>query len=192
MTGIIFCVSCFTSFAAESEPNNSQITITNLNTGETEAVSDVDIKTEYGENGEITKTIEAEIQLDTPKTRSSVTDAGKCVRITFVVNAENSGSLYRMTGFNAKYELLDPAFTISSRYIQVTNKDFYGEMNPDAYIYKYYPTGNSYSKTFSNLNWVDSNLSPCMVGGYAQCNISRGGSSWLLRCTDWVVYKDLV
>lgn len=171
-------------FAAEQEDS---IVISNKS-GENWEIKDQNVSITE-KNGEIIKTITTEIKLNDNKARSSITDSGATVRITFVVSAQNSGKNYRMTGFKATYTVLDKAFSISSRHIKVCNYGGSDALNSSKYIYDYKPTTNTYNKSFSNLKWVNSNK-PGLVGGYAECNISRGGSSWNLKCYDWVVYND--
>lgn len=184
---IIVCISCFAPtnvFATEQEDN---IVISNKS-GENWEIKEQNVSI-IEENGEITKTITTEIKLNDNKARSSITDAGATVRITFVVSAQNSGKDYRMTGFKATYTVLDKAFSISSRHIRVYNFGGSDILNSKKYTYNYNPTKNTYNKSFSNLKWVNSS-EPGLVGGYAECNISRGGSSWNLQCFDWIVYND--
>jgi hypothetical protein len=180
-------------YTGETAVDSEAIIVTNLTTGVSYRLTDYSVETMTLESGDISKTVTAEINLESPETRSVVTDAGVTVRITCITTATKSGDKYRMTNFDAKYELLDSAFTISNRYVMTAN---YGatEVQLDTvndYIWEYYPSTNNFSKSYSNLPWVNSVGGPSYVGGYAECDISRSSSSWHLQCRDYVVENGL-
>ena len=190
---MLFSILCVPALAVETPLKNEEIKVVNLETGDILDVSDYSVEVTEQEDDTIVKTVTADISLSKPETRSSVTDAGVTVRITCITSATNSGSNKRITKFDAKYELLDPEFTISSRHVKVGN---YGAQQVQQgtvsnYIYDYYPTTNTFSKSYSNMPWVGSVGAPAFVGGYAECQISRGGSSWSLQCRDFVIENGL-
>ena len=167
------------------------ITIINEQTNEVISITDYEVEEIVKDNGDIDKTIIADVCLEQPKSRNSVTDSGVTVRITFNVSVAQSGTKYRMTGFKVTYTPLDRAFTISNRHVKTVDYGPNQYVNPSNYIYDYYPTSNSYSKSYSNQVWVDSSVTPGFVGGYAECTISRGASKWSLVCRDMIVYNDI-
>ena len=148
---------------AETETRElNNIVIINNDTGETYTIDSdsADSHVVVNEDGSIDKTIIADITIPQPKTRNSVTDAGQTVRVT-----------------------VDVSFSISNRMVKIGNYD-----NSDwSRVYTYYP-GGSFAYYFNY--WVDSAYVPCIVGAYAQCTMSRGGSSWSVRCNNFPVYND--
>lgn len=182
------------AIAAEIPSANEEIKVVNLETGDILDVDGYSVEIKEQGNNSVIKTVTADISLKTPKTRSSVTDTGVTVRITCTTSATQSGNNWRITRFDARYELLDPAFSISNRHIKVAN---YGteqvqQNTVNNYIYDYYPTANTFSKSYSNMPWIGSIGAPAYIGGYAECQISRGGSSWSLQCRDFVIENSLL
>ena len=194
---MIVAILPVSAFAVETNmPTDTckPIVITNLSTGEVYDAETYRVETSGVGTNDISKTVVADISLDSKDTRSSVTDAGVTVRITCTTSASKSGNTYRMTKFTAKYELLDAAFTISNRKVKTAN---YGapqlQQNVVSnYIWNYTPTSNSFTKSYSNLPWVNSVGAPGFVGGFAECKISRGSSSWSLQGRDFVVENGLL
>lgn len=168
--------------------------LTNLDTGEMVELSqddlNIQISTEKDANGNIKKSITADVAV--PSTSSNdansnlispyavVTDGGVTTRLTFNLNYTQSGSLYKITSANGKFELLDSAFTISGRMVRLANYQY----NETQYIRTYYP-GNTFSYP-GYSNWVNINYGPAVVAGYAKCNITRSSSTWELRLNQYI------
>lgn len=171
---------------AETETRElNNIVIINNDTGETYTIDSdsADSHVVVNEDGSIDKTIIADITIPQPKTRNSVTDAGQTVRVTVDVSYQSSGSMYKMTSVTGSFTVLDSSFSISNRMVKIGNYD-----NSDwSRVYTYYP-GGSFAYYFNY--WVDSAYVPCIVGAYVQCTMSRGGSSWSVRCNNFPVYND--
>lgn len=190
--------SCMNVFASseedkvQNETPTTIITLTNLETGEVYSIEqeNIDIVTTLNEDGSVCEQLVADVavpveQEDGIAPYASVTDGGVTTRINFTINYIQSGNLYRITGVTGSFERLDTAFTISNRFVRYAN---YHD-NESGYIKDYTPTGNSFSYPgFSN--WVDTTRIQYIVGGYAKCNISRGGSSWELCCRHIIVERD--
>ncbi len=194
---MIFALLPVSALAAETNmPTGTcePIIITDLSTGEVYEAETYRVETSGLGSDNIAKTVVADINLNSRDARSSVTDSGVTVRITCTTSATRSGNTYRMTKFTAKYELLDAAFSISNRKVKTAN---YGapELQQNVvsnYIWNYIPTSNFFSEGYSNLPWVNSVGAPGFVGGFAECTISRAGSSWSLQCRDFVVENGLL
>lgn len=170
------------------------VTLTNLETGESYEVDmqDAKVVTTVCEDGSVFEQVVVEVDIpgETQSEiapRASVTDGGSTTRITLNINYTKSGNLYRITGVTGQFERLDTAFTISNRHVRYAN---YHDNQSSGGIKDYKPTGNTFSYPgFSN--WVDSTSIQYIVGGYAECDITRSSSTWNLCCRHIIIERDL-
>ena len=186
--------SSLSAFAATKSLENQAgvgfvtVTITDLNTGETLTLSEEDLQIDQtmteNDNGIKTETVIANISLPSSdiSPQSSVTDGGCTTRIELNIDYEQSGTLYRMKTASGSFTVLDNAFTHSNRMVKLANYDW----AQTSYIETYYPSSSSFSYS-PFTNWIDSNYPPAVLAGYAKCTVSRGGSSWEVKCEHTII-----
>lgn len=170
------------------------VTLTNLETGESYEVDmeNAEVVTTVCKDGSVTERVVVDVDIPEETQNgiapcASVTDGGATTRITLNINYSQSGKLYRITSVTGNFERLDTAFTISNRHIRYAN---YQDNQSSGHIKDYRITGNSFSYPgFSN--WVDSTAIQYIVGGYAECDITRSSSSWNLRCRHIIIERDM-
>lgn len=185
-------VNAANSMGMESVKEDVCLVINN-ETGETYEAPVIEKETMVNEAGDqliITKVAEIFIPEDGEsgiQPAGVVTDGGVTTRITFNMAYTKSGDLYRLDGVSGKYELLDSNFTISNRKVMYTSQENYSSNS----VWTKYPTSNTFSYPGSS-RWIDSkNSIQYWIGGYAECTISRGSSSWNLRCPETVIQRDM-
>lgn len=179
--------------AANNMSMENTFLVTNNETGETYEVPVIEKETMIKEtDNQIIVTKVAEIFIPEKdetgiQPANVVTDGGVTTRITFNMAYTKSGDLYRLDGVSGKYELLDSNFTISNRKVMYISQEDYSSNS----TWTKYPTSNTFSYPGSS-RWIDSkNSIQYWIGGYAECTISRGSSSWNLRCPETVIQRDV-
>ncbi len=161
--------------------------LTNNQTGETCEVLAKETTTvkQTGNRYTVTKVAELYIPEDSSAIvpYTSITDAGATTRIHLNVDYTQSGKRYRLNGVSGRFEQLDTAFTISGRHVMYTCQSNI----VDGHVWNKYPTSNSFSYSRCD-HWVDTGANiEWWIGAYAECTISRGGSSWTLKATEDVI-----
>lgn len=129
---------------------------------------------------EITIPVEQELGI---QPRAVVTDGGVTTRIRLDMIYTQSGTRYRLDRVEGAFEQLDKAFTISDRIVKyIAEEDHSGEP-------KTYSVQSNTSFSFpGHGTWIETNGTvQYWIYGYAKCKISRGGSSWELRCDNTII-----
>lgn len=169
------------------------VTAENLKTGEVIVVDkkNIDCNTIENDNS-ISEEVMADVALpdsnNTINPLSSVIDSGKCCRVKFNVEYTKSGNKYRLDKVSGSYTKLDPAVAITKRHVRYASIQDY---KSNKYIKDYKPSKNKFSYA-GFKNYVDTkNSVHYIVGGFAECKVTRGKTTWNLRCSHIVVSRDI-